>query len=104
VLVSSKLQPQPFRHGLLQRGRLIERLPDGGITLVAAPAGFGKTTLLSEWRAAAAPSMPFAWLTVDQTDSDPSRSCSESCPQRPARRSTVSPPDAATGSVTSFRS
>ena len=59
----------------MARPRLSERLSRGAesaLTLVSAPAGFGKTTLLAEWLAAA----PFdgrsvAWLSLDQRDNDP---------------------------------
>jgi LuxR family transcriptional regulator, maltose regulon positive regulatory protein len=74
VLVASKLRPQPFRGGLLHRAALLERLssaPAGGVTLLAAPAGFGKTTVLSEWRGVVDHTSPLAWLTLDPTDNDP---------------------------------
>ena len=42
------------------------------LTLVAAPAGFGKTTLLAEWGAAtSAQGRPITWLSLDQSDNDP---------------------------------
>ena len=41
------------------------------LTLVACPAGFGKTTLLAAWREAEAARKPVAWLTVDEGDNDP---------------------------------
>jgi LuxR family maltose regulon positive regulatory protein len=58
------------------RPRLIERLNQGLIsgrklTLVSAPAGFGKTTLVSEWLAGC--SQPAAWLSLDESDNDPTR-------------------------------
>ncbi len=59
-------------HDLVDRARLLRQAaapPLPGITLVVAPAGFGKTTLASEW-AAAAP-MPAAWLGLDERDRDP---------------------------------
>ena len=44
------------------------------LTLVCAPAGFGKTTLLAEWRASEpGRDFPLAWLSLDQGDNDPSR-------------------------------
>jgi LuxR family maltose regulon positive regulatory protein len=44
------------------------------LTLISAPAGFGKTTLLSEWRASeAGRSFPLAWLSLDNDDNDASR-------------------------------
>jgi len=51
---------------------LIERLDAGlqrKLTLVSAPAGFGKTPLLSEW--AAGCGRPVAWLSLDKGDNDP---------------------------------
>jgi len=51
-LLSTKFYIPPVRPGLVPRPRLIERLNEGlmrKLTLVSAPAGFGKTTLLSEW-------------------------------------------------------
>jgi LuxR family maltose regulon positive regulatory protein len=57
------------------RPRLSERLSRGAesaLTLVSAPAGFGKTTLLAEWLAvAAADGRSVAWLSLDQRDNDP---------------------------------
>ena len=41
------------------------------LTLVACPAGFGKTTLLAAWREAEAARKPVAWLTLDEGDNDP---------------------------------
>ncbi|MGC9357109.1 MAG: LuxR C-terminal-related transcriptional regulator [Anaerolineae bacterium] len=55
----------------MTRSRLIDRLNDGlglghRLTLISAPAGFGKTTLLSEWASHAA--QPAAWLSLDESD------------------------------------
>jgi LuxR family maltose regulon positive regulatory protein len=69
--------PRP-RHGLVPRPRLSERLDRGTaskLMLVSAPAGFGKTTLLTEWLAAG-PAAPAderlaAWLSLDRGDNDP---------------------------------
>jgi LuxR family transcriptional regulator, maltose regulon positive regulatory protein len=71
-LLGTKLYiPRP-RRGLVTRPRLSERLSRGGeskLTLVSAPAGFGKTTLLAEWLAAApADERPTAWLSLDPSD------------------------------------
>ena len=59
----------------MARPRLSERLSRGAesaLTLVSAPAGFGKTTLLAEWLAvAAAGGRSVAWLSLDQRDNDP---------------------------------
>ena len=54
-LLETKLYIPRWRSGLVPRARLIERLDQGAerkLTLVSAPAGFGKTTLLAEWVAA----------------------------------------------------
>ena len=57
---------------MVARPRLIERLNEGKrhkLTLISAPAGFGKTTLVSEW--AAGCERPTAWLSLDEGDNDP---------------------------------
>ena len=43
------------------------------LVLVDAPAGFGKTTLVAQWRSSAAETRPFAWVSLDRGDSDPGR-------------------------------
>jgi LuxR family maltose regulon positive regulatory protein len=74
VLLATKLRvPQP-RPGLVARPRLLERLDRGmaqGLTLVCAPAGFGKTSLLADW--ARHTGRPVAWLSLDDGDNDPVR-------------------------------
>jgi len=71
-LVVAKLRrPQP-RPGTVRRSSLIERLANGGpvpIVSVVAPAGYGKTTLLSQW--AEQNGQAFAWVSVDDQDNDP---------------------------------
>jgi LuxR family maltose regulon positive regulatory protein len=65
----AKLRPPRPGAGLVARPRLTARLDDClrfPLTLVAAPAGFGKTTLLAEW--AANHPRPVAWLTLDGND------------------------------------
>ena len=78
-LLQTKLYIPPLRPELVPRPRLIERLNAGldrKLTLVSAPAGFGKPTLLSEWihggDAATAP-LRAAWLSLDEDDNDPAR-------------------------------
>jgi LuxR family maltose regulon positive regulatory protein len=59
---------------MVVRPQLITRLNEGlhrKLTLIAAPAGFGKTTLLSAWIAGC--DRPVAWLSLDAGDSDPAR-------------------------------
>jgi LuxR family transcriptional regulator, maltose regulon positive regulatory protein len=76
-LVSTKLRPSQSRPKLVARPRLLERLaPEAGrrLTLVSAPAGFGKTTLLVKWaRDQAHKGRPVAWLSLDDDDNDPAR-------------------------------
>ena len=74
TLVGTKLRPPPVREQSIPRERLLERLRSGSdrrLTLVACPAGFGKTTLLSAWYEAEAARRPVAWLTLDEGDNDP---------------------------------
>ena len=71
-LVVSKLRRPMSRPGTVRRSSLIERLTrdDGSpIVSVAAPAGYGKTTLLSQW--AERNGHAFAWVSVDERDNDP---------------------------------
>src|SRR5688500_17943699 len=74
-LLETKLHVPRGRRGLVTRPRLSERLSHVGespLTLVSAPAGFGKTTLLAEWLpVAAADGRSVAWLSLDQRDNDP---------------------------------
>ncbi|HEV2109213.1 MAG TPA: hypothetical protein VGR16_13200, partial [Thermomicrobiales bacterium] len=73
VLVT-KLYIPPPRPKVIPRPRLIERLNEGmdrKLTLISAPAGFGKTTLVSEWVAGC--ERPTAWLSLDEADNDPAR-------------------------------
>ncbi len=74
TLLTTKLQIPLVRSELVSRPRLLERLNAGlhcKLTLVSAPAGHGKTTLLSEW--ARQSSLPVAWLSLDAGDNDPAR-------------------------------
>ncbi len=73
-LLTTKLCIPPARPDLIARPRLIERLDAGlrcKLTLVSAPAGFGKTTLLTQWLHTA--DRPFTWLSLDEDDNDPVR-------------------------------
>jgi len=76
VLETKLYVPQP-RKGRVVRSRLSERLDRGAsakLVLVSAPAGFGKTTLLTEWlasRASAGAGASAAWLSLDAGDDDP---------------------------------
>lgn len=73
-LLQTKLYVPRLRPSLVPRPHLIEKLNQGlhrKLTLISAPAGFGKTTLVSEWLAGA--ERPFAWLSLDERDSDLTR-------------------------------
>jgi LuxR family maltose regulon positive regulatory protein len=73
-LVDTKFFAPRSNRPLVSRERLEERLhrdADAKLTLISAPAGFGKTTLLAEWVAANAPAgRATAWLSLDPTDND----------------------------------
>jgi LuxR family transcriptional regulator, maltose regulon positive regulatory protein len=73
-VLTTKLHLPGLRAGFVPRARLLERLTDGlasELTLVCAPAGFGKTVLLADW----AHNSPraVAWLSLDEGDNDPAR-------------------------------
>lgn len=75
-LLRSKLLPPQVRKGIAPRGQLLDRLREGRgrkLTLVCAPAGYGKTTLLAQWLEADGGRTPFAWMSADEGDSDPIR-------------------------------
>ena len=74
TLLATKLFVPPTRANLVLRQRLLDRLQRGvqdKLTLICAPAGFGKSTLLSAWVAGCA--RPAAWLSLDERDNDPVR-------------------------------
>lgn len=73
-LLKTKLCIPPLRVDRVSRPRLAHLLDSGAqrsLTLISAPAGFGKTTLLANWASTA--SLPIAWLSVDEGDNDPIR-------------------------------
>jgi len=70
-LIRAKLSPHRLPQGAVHRPDLLDRLRDGRdktLTLVTAPAGYGKSTLLSEWVATDATTR-FAWVSLDAMDS-----------------------------------
>jgi LuxR family maltose regulon positive regulatory protein len=72
-LLATKLYIPLWRSRWVSRPRLLDRLNQGfkgKLTLVSAPAGFGKTTLLAEW-VAAVPTRSVAWVSLDPSDNDP---------------------------------
>jgi len=80
-ILATKLYVPPSRSKVVLRPRLIERLNEGissgcKLSLVSAPAGFGKTTLVNEWVAGCErgePKVRVAWLSLDEGDNDPAR-------------------------------
>ena len=75
-ILATKLYIPPPRPKIVLRPRLVERLNQGlapgcKMTLISASAGFGKTTLVSEWIASC--DRPVAWLSLDEGDNDPTR-------------------------------
>src|SRR3954452_10628836 len=72
-LIRSKLSPGRLPSGAVSRPALLERLNHGhgcALTLLSAPAGFGKTTLVTSW---ALELDSVAWVSLDNRDTDPSR-------------------------------
>ncbi|HSQ27150.1 MAG TPA: LuxR C-terminal-related transcriptional regulator [Anaerolineales bacterium] len=86
-LLRTKLYAPSPRRNLVTRTRLLDKLaealyPEVRLTLVCAPAGFGKTTIVTEWLSrlgqssqtdTSQPGMKSAWLTLDELDNDPIR-------------------------------
>jgi LuxR family maltose regulon positive regulatory protein len=74
TILATKLYLPPPRAKVVVRTHLLERLNQSlhrRLTLISAPAGFGKTTLVSEWVADC--ERPVAWLSLDKGDNDPTR-------------------------------
>lgn len=72
AVLRTKLFVPPVRADAVPRPRLVARLGDEGhrrFTLVSAPAGFGKTTLVAEWVARSG--LPVAWVSLDEGENDP---------------------------------
>jgi LuxR family maltose regulon positive regulatory protein len=70
-ILETKLHLPSSRAELVERPHLIDRLNNGTrskLTLVSAPAGYGKTTLISQWSSLS--DYPFAWLSLDENDND----------------------------------
>ena len=73
-LLLTKFYIPPVRPSLVQRDRLLERLNrgmEGKLILISAPAGSGKTTILSEWLRQT--KFSSSWLSLDEGDNDPIR-------------------------------
>ena len=76
-LLQTKLAIPPVRADRVPRPRLIQQLSAGferPLTLICAPAGFGKTTLITDWyEQPNRPDFQLAWLSLDEDDNDPVR-------------------------------
>ena len=77
-LLLTRLIPPHMHASLILRPSLFARLDksfEKRVTLVSAPTGFGKTTLVSQWLSQRQPDHPFlsAWVTLDEEDNDPLR-------------------------------
>jgi LuxR family transcriptional regulator, maltose regulon positive regulatory protein len=76
-LLHTKLTIPPARADRVPRLRLIQQLGaslESPLTLICAPAGFGKTSLITDWyEQPDAPGLPLAWLSLDEDDNDPTR-------------------------------
>ena len=82
-LLKTKLYIPPIKSDILDRPRLVNRLfegLDGKLTLISAPAGFGKTTLITSWIHSQEENFrsysslpPAAWISLDEGDNDPIR-------------------------------
>jgi LuxR family transcriptional regulator, maltose regulon positive regulatory protein len=75
VPLETKLHAPTAREGWVERPELIQYLASAAarLVLVDAPAGFGKTTLVAQWRASTLDGRPFAWVSLDSGDNDPAR-------------------------------
>jgi LuxR family maltose regulon positive regulatory protein len=75
--LKTKLYVPQSRGRLVDRPRLTARLQEGlarKLTLISAPPGFGKSSVLLAWRATpAGQQFPLAWLSLDEADNDPAR-------------------------------
>ena len=76
VIPATKFHIPSVRAGIVPREGLVDLLVRGRqekLTLLDAPAGFGKTTLLAEWCASPLEEGAFAWVTLESADNDPVR-------------------------------
>lgn len=72
--LTTKLFLPPARQTLVERPVLLDQLKQGlrgKLTLVSAPAGFGKTSLVAAWRKES--EIPLAWVSLDEEDNEPAR-------------------------------
>jgi LuxR family transcriptional regulator, maltose regulon positive regulatory protein len=75
-IFEAKLRPPPSRSEWVVRVRLLEELKRAAqraVTLIAAPAGYGKTTVVAQWLASESAPANVAWISLDTSDNDPAR-------------------------------
>ncbi|MEO0997592.1 MAG: LuxR C-terminal-related transcriptional regulator [Pseudomonadota bacterium] len=76
-MLATRLRPPALRHREVDRARLLELLDtakDHSLTILSAPTGFGKTTLLAQWcKRATAAGATVAWVTLDEMDTETKR-------------------------------
>lgn len=75
TFLETKFHIPPWRPASIRRPRLAQRLRDGleegrSLTLISAPAGYGKTTLVTEWIHSSQNCAKIAWLSLDEADND----------------------------------
>ncbi len=75
-LLDAKLQRPPSRHDWIERARLMKSMDQAvqrQVVLVAAPPGYGKTTMVTQWLASHRSPPAAAWVSLDAQDNDPVR-------------------------------
>lgn len=75
-MLEAKLRPPPPRREWVRRDRLIEELDKASqrpVTLIAAPAGYGKSTAVAQWLSSTSRPTKIAWVSLDTSDNDPVR-------------------------------
>ncbi len=107
LAIESKLHAPGIRREWVQRPRLLEELAGAAsakLVLVDAPAGFGKTTLVAQWRSSPIERRKFAWVSLDSGDDDPGRlwwhvvsALDRACPELDVRRPPPGAADAGPG-------
>ena len=104
ILLVTKLHPPTVPSQIVAREPLFARLRSGRdqrLSLVACPAGFGKSSLLAAWRESELATRPVAWVTLHEGDDDAraGRTSSRRCPAPADRPGRAIPPARATASA-----
>ena len=75
-MLEAKLRPPALRSEWVARSRLLDNLRHAAerpVTLISAPAGYGKSTLVTQWLASGSRPATVAWISLDAADNDPAR-------------------------------